>query len=679
MNIKLCITTLITISYILVGQTFAVTLPKHLLKLDIEQLMQIEITSAAKHPQKLSEAPAAIYVITSEDIHHSFTNHIPELLRDVPGVHVARTASHVWAISIRGFNDRFANKLLVLMDGRTLYTPLFSGVFWDEQDTILDDIDRIEVIRGPGASLWGANAVNGVINIVNKNAKQTQGFLGSVVAGDEESKATLRYGGLINQKTAYRFYIKAKEVDSLKKLHNGSTHDDWRMLKWGFRLDKDLNSNKTFTLISDMFSITAGALYEKQSLTAPYGKFEITDGYNFGANIIGKLKKNTPNNNWYIQAYYDTSRATGYPLLNWKLNTFDIEFQQNFLPFSSHEITWGLGYRLYLTEVKKSASYEYKPSNKNIYILNSFFQDEISLIRNKVSLILGSKFEYHDITGLEIQPSLRILWKINQDNIFWASISRATRTPSIGEKDAIIQMIVPPSYAGFRFPFSSMLPPTPIHLILEGNDNLDSEKLIAFELGYRKEIANKISLDITAFFNKYDDLIALVAPNKIPTSKNLPVPHLEVISSAENIMDGETYGLEIDSKIDLTSNWRLYISYSYLKLFLHSSKKTLYLGEDLEKLWPTHILSLRSRYELPKNFFFDFRIRYVDKIKGYSIPAYWATDLRLAWHPNDHLELSVVGQNIFDPKHPEFGQSYALRNPLREIERNFFIKILYSF
>lgn len=655
------------------------TLSKYLLSLDIEQLMEIEITSAAKHPQKLSDAPAAVYVITSDDIHHSFVNHLPELLRDVPGVHVARASSHVWSISIRGFNDRFGNKLLVLMDGRTLYTPLFSGVLWEKQDTVLDDIDRIEVIRGPGASLWGANAVNGVINIVTKSAQETQGFLGSLVVGKEESKATLRYGGKIGENAAYRLYMKAKEVDSMRLLHDGSAHDDWRMAQGGFRLDWDFPSKKQLTFSGDVYSLTSGSLSANQLLFPPYEIFETTDGHSFGANILAKLSHEDINYNWSLQAYYDTSRTSGYPLLNWNLDVWDLDFQYSLTLSSRQKLTFGAGYQLFVTDVEDSDTYTYDPSNKKIYIVNSFFQDEITLCPDKLFLTLGSKFEYHDISGLEIQPSARILWKINQSNIFWAGVSRAVRTPSIGEKDAAVQLTIPPASKKPGFSGFSTSARLPLQLRLEGNDDVDSEELIAFEVGYRTNFSNKVSFDVTAFLNLYDDLIALVAPREKPILDPFPNPHLIAVASSENVMDGETYGLEIDSKIDLNKNWRLFLSYSYLKLFFHATRKTLYLGEELEDLWPRHIFSIRSRYAFPKNIYFDLRLRYVDKLKGFSIPSYLATDFRVDWHINKNLEVSIVGQNIFDPAHPEFGQSYALRNPIREVERNFFIKFLWSF
>ncbi len=640
-------------------------IPEELLKLDLEELLQIEVTSAARHPQKFRDAPSAIYLITAEDLHRSFDNELPELLRGVPGVHVARVTSSDWAISIRGFNDRFANKLLVLIDGRTLYTPLFSGVFWERQDTVIEDLDRIEIIRGPGASLWGANAVNGVINIVSKSAWETQGWLTSIVVGSEESQATLRYGGRKGQEVAYRLYVKAKEVGSLKIAHDGSAHDDWRMAQTGFRLDWNLSEDRRVRLSGDTYTQTASVLQSRQSLNPPYEIFRPTDGYGFGANLMLKIEEESQDSGWSFKTYYDTARASGFPLLNWNLDIIDAEFLRYFRR-SNHEWTWGLGYRLYIADIKNSDTYAYDPSHSKTYVFNTFLQDEINFKEGIFRLILGSKFEYDEEVGLEIQPTVRFLWKISSFQTFWAAISRAVRTPSRGEMDAIIDLLIPQTSG------------PPLLIRLKGNKDLDAEELIAFEIGYRHNFSNLVSLDLATFFNFYDDLIALPVPQDAPVLKTSPAPYLFTQTEAENLMDGETYGLELSLRSTPFSNLFLSLNYTYLKLFLHSKRPTLWLGEELEEQWPRHLLSFVSCYTFSPHFHVDFRLRYASKLPAYDVPSYWASDLKLHWYLNDRLEISLVGQNLFDPEHPEFGQAYALRTPLREVQRSVFLKIIWK-
>ncbi len=627
-----------------------------LLKLSLEDLMKIEVTSATKRPQKMGEIASAIYVLTPEDILQGFDNQLPDLLRDVPGVHVARITSSDWAISIRGFNDRFANKLLVMMDGRTLYTPLFSGVFWERQDYILDDLARIEVIRGPGASLWGSNAVNGIINILTKSAWETQGLLTKVVGGKKESLAALRYGSHYGN-FAYRLYLKARETDSQVDTIGHDTHDDWRTLQAGFRLDTAPEKNYRFRLSSDVYAMTTGIMYHAPDYPI------IDDGYGFGFNILTKLEKKGEKRSWFLQGYYDHSSAASYPLLNWILDIYDLEYQLN-LDKRSQKLSFGLGYRLYVTDIDNTESYLFVPAKSKTYIFNFFFQDEIYFNTN-LGLILGSKFEYHEDTGLEIQPTARIFWQPDPKTTLWAAISRAVRIPSKGELDAILNIWLPPEKGKNNFPTL---------LRIEGDDDLNPEKLIAFEAGIRANVKKKFYVDLSGFIHLYSDLIGVRTPEKEPVFFSTPIPHYYAITRDVNFMDGESYGMEFAFNADLNENVRFKLSYTYLKLFLHVNKPSLWLGEELEKQWPRHILSFRVFYHVKDSFCLRSRFRYVSKLSSYHVPSYLATDLAFIWKLSPNFELSFGGQNIFDPRHPEFGQGYVLKTPLHEIERNFFIK-----
>ena len=636
-----------------------------LLKMDLEELMEVEVTSAAKRPQKLSKAPAAIYVLNQNDIHRTPASSIPKLLRLVPGVHVGRITSSDWAISIRGFNDRFANKLLVLMDGRTLYTPIFSGVFWERQDTVLQDLDRIEVIRGPGASLWGANAVNGVINIISKSAWDTQGWLISPLIGDEESSLTLRYGGKIKDQAAYRWYLKAKEVSNLKDARDRNSPDDWRSIQGGFRMDWKLSGNKAFILQGDTYYQTTGVSQTEQLLSPPYERIIEKDGFGSGANILAKLlARDKEGYGLLLQAYYDFAKAANFPLFNWDLHTIDFELQHSF-KHTRHKFIWGGGYRLYIVKAKNTASYAFHPKNSKMFIFNGFVQDEINLTNN-LFVTLGTKLEYHEETKFEFQPTLRLLWEINSKNIIWVAFSRAVRTPSIGEMDSMINTIT----------YDNKIP---VVLQLQGNKNLDSEKLWSFELGFRTNINGKLSLDMTTFATEYDDLIAILYPDGLPRYETEPVPHLFLTTQADNVAKGETYGFEVASNFDLNKYSRFKISYTYLKIFLHEKKKTIWHGEELEKQWPRHILSVLWQTDIHPDVHLDFWFRYVDRISIFHVPSYLATDFQITWHINDHLDFSFTGENIFDPGHPEFAQDYLLKTPLRQVPRSFYGKLSWHF
>lgn len=633
-----------------------------LLKLDLKELLEIEITSASKYPQKVSQIPAAVYVLTSEDIQQSFSNFLPELLRDVPGVFVGRITSNDWAISIRGFNDRFSNKLLVLMDGRTLYSPIYSGVFWERQDLILDDIERIEIIRGPGGSIWGANAVNGIINIITKNAWNTQGPLLKASIGTEESILAFRYGNS-SKNLAHRIYIKAREISSTKRYKDGQANDDWRSIQGGFRIDYNLENNKKFRLSGDIYEGTYGVIHSYFTFKPPYEIFFPKDGKGFGANILFRLEANNKDNykGWYIQGYYDTSSTWRFSLLNWKNNIWDLEFRYF---IDHHNIRWnfGAGYRLYDTDISGSNMYSFSHSNIKDYIFNFYLQSEIDM-NPKIKLIFGGKLEYHENIGSNFQPTFRFLWNISNNDSIWGAISKAVRVPSKGEL-----------YIKGNL-FASEINGVPFFIGILGNSHLDPEKLTALEMGYRKFFNKYYILDITTFLHFYDDLISMPLPKNPPEFHPKPWPHLHTYTKAENLLDGKEYGLELSFKGNINDKLNTKISYTYARLFLNSKKRTFWMGEELEKQWPQNIFSLENTYFINSRSYIIARLRYVDKIDSYKIPSYWATDIKFLYKFKNGITLSFTAENIFDNRHPEFGQSFAIRTPIREIERSFKIEI----
>lgn len=626
------------------GRAWAADLPSDLTELSLEELMELEVTSAGRKEQKLADVPAAVFVITPEDIRRSGATNIPEVLRMVPGVQVAQIDANKWAVTIRGFNGRFANKLQVLMDGRSVYTPLFSGVFWDMRDTLLEDIERIEVIRGPGAAMWGANAVNGVINIITKHAKNTQGAL--LVGGggtQERGFGSLRYGGKVGESTWYRVYGKYFNRSDAVSTTSLPANDAWDAGRGGFRLDSKVSGSDSLTFTGDLFKGQAGETTKSLSFFPPYTFLENQGIADWGGHLLGRWQRVfSSTSNLELQIYYDgTDRKEGVREIR---NTLDLDFQHRFVLGQRHEIIWGLGYRY--THDRFSGNFELSldPRRKGVNLFSAFFQDDITLIQERLRLILGTRLERNDYTGFEVQPNVRMMWTPQAQHRLWASISRAVRTPYRPEVDGVLNTSITPP---------SPLVPVPILSYGQGNHDFKSEELLAFELGYRWDFRKKFFLDVAAYYNIYDNLRALTQgpPQLILT----PPPHLAVPLLISNAMKGETYGLEVAADWRPLSWWRTQLSYNFLqpKLRLKSSNAVedpTIVGND-----PKNQLSFRSTFDLPQHLELDLWLRYVSALRRLEVSSYVTLDARLAWKPVKNLELALVGQNLLQKRHQEFG------------------------
>jgi len=414
------------------AQDWSTTDQRDFTELPLEALMEITVSSVAKKEQRLADSAAAIFVITQEDIRRSGVTTIADALRMVPGLEVARIDANKWAISSRGFNSRFAGQMLVLFDGRVVYTPLFSGVFWDRQDTVLEDVERIEMIRGPGAALWGANAVNGVINIITKRADETLGGQVSAGSGTEERAfGSIRYGFELNHQNQMRLYLKHSDRDNLRQTNGSNGNDAWHMTQGGFRLDSELTSQDSLTVQGDLYDGRLGETYS--NMLPDYRTIDSVTSV-FGANILSRWKRSLADSaDLSLQIYYDRSQQK-MQVIEEKRDTIDLDFQHRFPVGATHEITWGLGYRYSHDSINNSTYVMLTPTSQDTNLFSSFVQDDITLIPDKLHLILGSKFEHNDYTGFEIQPTARLLWTPNRQNSVWLSVSRAVRTPSRGER-----------------------------------------------------------------------------------------------------------------------------------------------------------------------------------------------------------------------------------------------------
>lgn len=568
-----------------------------LAEMSLEQLMQIEVTSVARKEQKLSKAAAAIYVITREDIRRSGHTSIPELLRMVPGLYVAQIDAHTWAITSRGFNSLFASKVLVLVDGRSIYTPLFSGVYWEMQDLMLEDIERIEVIRGPGATMWGANAVNGVVNIITRSAKDTQGGVVDASAGNvERTAAGIRYGGRLGGGGYYRIYSKLGIRDDLLTAEGSPAGDSWRSSRSGGRLDWDLSSRDALTVVADVFRADFNQMARLPAFAEPFYSLN-PEHYDASAgNILTRLEHQHRNGSTSaVQVYYDRYDRP-HPIMGEKRDSVDFEFQNRFAANAGHDLMWGLGYRFSSDVTWPNAHASLQPASKGIQLFSGFLQDEIKLNGEKTLLTLGSKFEHNDFTGFEVQPTVRLLWEATRSHTLWTAASRAVRTPSRGDRQANTLLMTSPGS-----PATQGLPVVTSYV---GNPEYGSQLLNAYEAGYRTQLRRRVTFDVAAFYNSYGRLRLLEPGALSPVLQ--PTPYLDLRYFATNRMSGKTWGAEAVVQWEPLPVWRLSGSYSRLDMRLKPDDGVTparILGEMADA--PHDQFNVRSYVDLPRGLQLD--------------------------------------------------------------------------
>lgn len=620
---------------------------KDVTELDMAELLKVQVTSVSKKAQALSDAPAAIFVITNEDLKRSGVTSIPEALRLAPGIDVARINANKWAISARGFNGSAANKLLVLIDGRSVYTPGFSGVYWDAQDTVLDDVERIEVIRGPGASLWGANAVNGVINVITKSAEQTQGGLVGAGGGTRESGfGHLRYGKQLADETYGRVYIKGFERDNFDTPQHTNAKDRWNKQQGGFRLDSRLSNQDEVTLQGDIYRTDMNQAILAPQYTSRWPRSIDDDVYSRGWNIISRLKHTFSTTSEYnLQLYYDHTERDEYTSKQ-SLDTLDLDFQHSFALNDQHHTLWGLGYRANLDKFNITPIVRLTPASRNTQLFSAFIQDEITLLEDALWFTLGSKFEHNDYSGFEGQPTARLMWAPSPRQRLWTSISRSVKTPSRANQDLNLLQA--------SFPYGTGASSIPLALTLNGNKNFQSEVQLSYEVGYRFTLSQKASLDITAFYNEYDKLLSTAQGDLTPHATYLELP-----INFNNTGKASTYGFEAATVWQMTDWWRWDTNYSFLHTDIVNAEA------NPTAISPQHKLSLRAVVNPVHAVNVDFWLRYnsaataLTPVTDLSIPtkrisAYVTLDARVAWKILPKLEISVVGQNLLAAQHLEY-------------------------
>jgi iron complex outermembrane receptor protein len=638
-----------------------------LVNLSLEELSNVSVTSVSKRPEKETEAAAAIYVITQEDIRRSGATAIPELLRMAPGLTVTRSGARDWTVTSRGFNGQFSNKLLVLMDGRTVYSPLFSGVIWDLQDTILEDIERIEVIRGPGATLWGANAVNGVINIITKNAKDTQGGLATALAGTQiDGIAGLRYGGKTGDDSYLRAYAKRTAYASETAFSGNTAGDAWKKSQAGFRSDSKLSDSGKLTFQGDVYSLDANTDYVFPDINSGTLANNSEGLKAKGGNLLARWEnKLSTDSETSVQVYFDnTSRESLF--FHDENNTVDLDFQHLWTRWKGNEIVWGAGYRFINSKNDPtSQQYALSPQKRNDNLFNAFVQDKITLNPDDLFLTLGSKFEDNDYTGIEIQPSARLTWLPSDTQTVWASVSRAVHTPSRVNSDGQYSIAAAPAFA------VDPLIGIPTLIVAGGNRDLESEELIAYELGYRIQPTKSVALDATAFYNDYSKLFngAYGAGTVIGGGAYYLLPII-----GNNLNSGYSTGIELAATAEMMDNWKLEGAYSYLNL---KFDRQFITGFSFSETQPRHQFNVRSTYLLPHNIEMNNALYFVDNLYGVGVRNYFRFDTMLSYEILKGVNVSLVGQNLLDDRHQEF--SPFLYQSSAEIGRSVFASVAFKF
>jgi len=644
-------------------------------QMSLEDLMNIEVTTVSRKAQRLTDTAAAAYVVTGEDIRRSGATSVPEALRMVPGLEVARIGSSRWAVSARGFNSRFANKLLVLIDGRSVYSPLFSGTFWEAEDVLLEDVDRIEVIRGSGAALWGANAVNGIINIVTKQARRTQGSLVTALAGDEErGQVGVRHGAMADEDTAWRVWAKGGERQKALDMSGERSAENWDYARAGFRLDRDTADSGHLTVHGNLHSGRSGEVLIEPSLSAPYALLKPNLQNNSGQNVVARHEWTLAGGDQAsMQAVLDHSVVDFHEELRNELTTLDLDFQRRTSVGSQQDLVWGLGYRQIWDQTHSNgAILSLSPVKRSSTLWSAFVHDEITLVPETWKLMAGTKLEHNSFTGLELQPNLRALWTPDPRQTVWAAVSRAVRTPSRAERDATVNLAVAP-------PLSAGNPgPLPVLTHVLPNANLQSESVVSTELGYRTQLGSRVSLDLSAFFSRYRDLRSATSLGAVPVLTG-PIPYIEFDTTTSNAMSARSQGIELALDWHVTPQWRLQAAGTYLRLRAsrNGDPANDSAAEAAEGNSPRSHFSVRSSLDLPGNQEFDLMLQHVGARPTVGIDAYTVLDLRWAWRVNTQLELSLVGQNLLGA-HAESG-SDPLPSQLQQVPRGGYVKARWQF
>jgi iron complex outermembrane receptor protein len=646
------------------GTATAQQRPEDLVQLSLEDLLKLEVTSVSRKPQSLGDAPAAVFVITAEDIRRSSATCLPELLRVVPGVQVARYTNSKWAVSARGMGAYYSSKLLVLIDGRTVYTPDFAGVYWDLQDIPLADIDRIEIIRGPGGTMWGANAVNGVINVISKPAAATTGTKVSVSSGtDDRVVSEVRYGGALGSGTTYRVFgrVADRAIDSIP-----DSVDSSRLARGGFRVDRSTGED-SLRVQGEIYDGSEQTPISMPQLAAPYRQIIHDDLSLSGGSIVAQWTRSfSLTNNMTIGGYADRNVRNEYIHEN-TTNSADVNLQHHVKFGSTHDVVWGGEARVTRSLLRHSTVMVYDPELSVRGLVSGFVQDEISL-HPKLALTLGSKVEWYQSVGMVLDPNVRALWKPTARQSFWGAVSHAERTPSLADQIATFQyVVIPPSAA------TSGLP---VRVDVAGAPDIQLESVTAYEAGYRVQVLNTLALDVTAFRNEYHHLTSY--GRSVPQVKLAgATPYLYITSTRENLAAGSSQGAELLATWAARPWWNLSGSTTLLNVDIWMTDPTVDPGNTRTVLMfnPRHQAVFRSAMQHgPLEL--DATIQHNGALEAGDVTGYTTADLRAGWKITRTLRLDFGAHNLLDQRHIETTR-YLYEVPT-EIGRELFARLIWG-
>ena len=638
-----------------------------LTQVSIENLMNMEVTSVARKEQKLSRTAAAIFVITQEDIAHSGATNIPDLLRMVPGMEVAQINANTWAISARGFNERFSNKLQVMLDGRIIYTPTFGGVDWDAFDLPLENIERIEVIRGPGGSTWGANAVNGVVNVITKRASKTAGAMLVAGGGNLQEFGTAQYGGVLGQKTDYRVYTKYFNIGELPGIAGQPGGDGWHALRGGFRIDTAVTRKDAIRSTGGIYTAREGqSSTYMDSITSPL------QAHQFETNLSGGFFQSIWNHTYSERS--DTSLRVSFDrydrrgIFGERRSSFDADFQHHVTWGSRQDVVWGVGYYHSYSETDTTFVVSQNPANLTTQLFSGFIQDEIALIPNRLYITGGTKLEHNDYTGFDALPSVRLTWTPNERQMFWEAVSRATRIPASTDIGIRINLVAVSGPGG-----------VPALISIVGNPRFQNEGLLAYEAGYRRAISSHLSMDLTAFYNVYDHQRTMEPGAPFFEASPSP-PHVVLPLELQNLMHGETHGIEIAANWKIDQRWTLSPGYAWEQIHMHTdaTSRDVQSALDAEGSSPRHSAQLRSHLEIYRGLSWDTSAFFSSEIADQDIAGHTRIDTGLTWRWKENLTLTIAGQNLVKDRQLEFVDPSTSVNS-SFVKRSAYVKLTWQF
>jgi iron complex outermembrane receptor protein len=618
------------------GAPVRVAVNSDLTELSLTDLANIKVTSVAKVAEKREDTPAAVQVLTSADLESSGAQTIPRLLRLAPGVHVAQASASQWAIGIRGFTSTLARDQLAVIDGRSLYSPLFAGTYWDVQNVFLEDVEQIEVVRGPGGTLWGPNAVNGIVDVVTRSAKDTPGGLAVLGGGPAYGGfGRLRYGSNLGQRGHYRVYGMYADHAAMA-YPNGDDFDRWHMLQGGFRSDWDLSERDALTVQGDLYNGRAGQRTTLSTYEPPFSSIVEEKTRLGGGNLLSRWTRRVGQGQLSLQAYYDRTDRTEVTFSE-NRDTADLDVQYRLAPMGLHQLVIGAGYRLSSGRTSGVETVSFLPADRTDDLASAFIEDTVPLVRDRLRLSAGAKLLWNDYTGADVQPTARLTWAVAARHSLWAAVTRAVRTPSRVERDLALTV--------------ALAPGQPLFARVLGDEGFQNEKELAYEIGYRGQFSERVLVDVAAFYNRYPNLLSAEhdAPFGEPGRQIIPFRFA-------NGLEGTVAGVEVWSHLRPAARWTIDATYSFLNMDLAakagSTDTTSAAAEDGT---PRHMASVRSTLDLGRNVAVSGWYRWYGRFASPPTPAYGSLDVRASWRATPHLDIALVGQDLLRARHIEIG------------------------